>query len=165
MWLFEDGKMVVAMNFREQIQVEIIVMIWKLPTVWQVWIRDALQEILDCWNRFFDVTEDMVIDFCFYVSPFPSTMLTARQPHAAALPLKSYFRLSTPWTSVGSASLSLSLAKGRSIIDSLPKPRSQKTQQPRTHQISLQQANPKSPITNQHNFNKEEGDALLFIDQ
>jgi hypothetical protein len=31
----------------------------------------------------------MDIDFCLYVSPFP--MVTARQPHAAALPLKLFF--------------------------------------------------------------------------
>ena len=43
------------------------------------------------WSRVFDVVEEMHIDFCFYISPFPSTMSTARQPHAAALPLNSYF--------------------------------------------------------------------------
>jgi hypothetical protein len=41
-------------------------------------VREALQEIVDCWNRFFVEAEEMNIDFCFYVSPFPSTMSTAR---------------------------------------------------------------------------------------
>ena len=54
-------------------------------------IRDALQEIVQCWNSVFVIAEKIVVDFCFYVSPFPSTMLTARQPHAAALPLKYLF--------------------------------------------------------------------------
>jgi hypothetical protein len=46
---------------------------------------------MNCWNSIFVVAEEMNIDFCFYISPFPSTMLTARQPHAAALPLKRFF--------------------------------------------------------------------------
>ena len=45
---------------------------------------------MNCWNRFFVEAEEMDIDFCCYISPFPSTMLTARHLHAAALPLKSY---------------------------------------------------------------------------
>ena len=57
----------------------------------KIWIREALLYILDCWSSVFDVVEEMDIDFCFYVSPFPSTMLTARHLHAAALPLKDYF--------------------------------------------------------------------------
>ena len=75
--------------------------------VWSIWIRKAVQKIVDCWNSIFDGAEEMVIDLCFYVSQFPSTMLTARHLHAAALPLKCFFLLSTPWTSVGGASLSL----------------------------------------------------------
>jgi hypothetical protein len=54
-------------------------------------VREALQDIMNCWNSLFDGAEEMNIDFCLYVSPFPSTMLTARQPHAAALPLKRFF--------------------------------------------------------------------------
>ena len=97
------------------------------------------------------------IDFCFYISPFPSTMSTARQPHAAALPLKDFFILSTPWTSVGVAYLSLTLAKGRGIQGALPNSKSYpnsttpkssnmfihhykptKTQQPQTQQANTQ---------------------------
>ena len=63
-------------------------------------VRDALQEMMNCWNSIFAKAEEMVIDLCFYVSPFPSTMVTARQLHAAALPLKSFFLCSTPWTSL-----------------------------------------------------------------
>jgi hypothetical protein len=57
--------------------------------VLNVWIREALQEILDSWNSLFDVAEEMGIDFCFYISPFLS--VTARHLHAAALPLKRFF--------------------------------------------------------------------------
>ena len=52
-------------------------------------VRDALQEMMDCWNRFFDVAEEMIIDFYLYISPFLS--VTARHLNAAALPLKYYF--------------------------------------------------------------------------
>jgi hypothetical protein len=52
-------------------------------------VRHALQKILDCWNNGSVVAEEIGGYFCFYVSPFP--MVTARQPHAAALPLKSFF--------------------------------------------------------------------------
>ena len=52
-------------------------------------IREALQWMVDCWNGGFEGAEEMVIDFCFYISPFP--MVTARQPHAPALPLKGFF--------------------------------------------------------------------------
>jgi hypothetical protein len=45
--------------------------------------------MVDSWSSGFDGVEEMDIDFCFYVSPFP--MVTARQPHAAALPLKYLF--------------------------------------------------------------------------
>ena len=41
------------------------------------------------WNSIFDEVEEVIDDFYFYISPFP--MVTARQPHAAALPLKDYF--------------------------------------------------------------------------
>ena len=51
-------------------------------------IREALQGMVDCWNSGFEGAEEMVIDFCFYVSPFLS--VTARHLHAAALPLKSF---------------------------------------------------------------------------
>ena len=54
-------------------------------------IRDALQEMVDTWNSTFDEAEDIGDVFCLYVSPFPSTMVTARQLHAAALPLKGLF--------------------------------------------------------------------------
>jgi hypothetical protein len=37
-------------------------------------VRDALQEILDCWNGIFDVVEEMGIDFCFVVSLSESRM-------------------------------------------------------------------------------------------
>ena len=47
-----------------------------------VCIRDALQWMMDDWNRGFDVAEEMDIDFCFYISPFP--MVTAR-PFRACL--------------------------------------------------------------------------------
>ena len=82
-------------------------------------VRDALQEMMDCWNSVFEEAEEIVFDLCFYISPLPSTMLTARQPHAAALPLKRFFRLSTSWTSDHSV-LSLALAKGRGIFNSPP---------------------------------------------
>jgi hypothetical protein len=76
--------------------------------------------MVNYWNGGFDVAEEMDIDFYFYISPFPSTMLTARHLHAAALPLKAFFLWSTPWTSVDFVSLSLTLAKGRTIKDAPP---------------------------------------------
>ena len=95
----------------------------------------------------------MVIDSCFYVSPFLS--VTARQPHAAALPLKSYFRLSTLWASLTMFTLA-SLAKGWRIggyppdSQSHPNSRTPKSSnmliQPykatQTQQPQAQQANP-----------------------
>ena len=59
-------------------------------------VRDAPQQIVTYWSSLFVVVEEMDSDFCLYVSPFPSTMVTARQPHAAVLPLKDFFLLSTP---------------------------------------------------------------------
>jgi hypothetical protein len=49
-----------------------------LPIVLKVWVRDALQEILDCWNSIFDGAKEMLVDFCPYISPFQSTTSTAR---------------------------------------------------------------------------------------
>ena len=57
----------------------------------RIWIREAVERLVDCWNGGFEGAEEIGGDFCFYVSPFPSTMLTARHLHAAALPLKDYF--------------------------------------------------------------------------
>ena len=90
-WYFGVCKTIVEVCFWVRSRIGIDLMIWNLPTIWGVWIRETLQEIVDCWNKFFDVAEEMDIDFCFYFSPFPSTMLTARHLHAAALPLKDYF--------------------------------------------------------------------------
>jgi hypothetical protein len=95
-------------------------MIWKWLMVLKGWIRKALQKMVDCWNSLFDVAEEIVIDFCFYISPFPSTMLTARHLHAAALPLKSFVYGPLRGRRSAKASLSLSLAKGRRILDSPP---------------------------------------------
>ena len=80
-------------------------------------VRKALQWMVDCWNSVFEGAEDIGDVFCFYISPFLS--VTARQPHATALPLKSYFYC--PLRGRRSrCSLSLSLAKGRRIVDSPP---------------------------------------------
>ena len=113
MWGFGNGRMVVELIFREQSHVDswcgileltkwlyhwifrvrsrivIDVVIWNWLRLLMVWIRDALQWIFDCWNSLFVLAEEMVFDFCFYISPFLS--VTARHLHAAALPLKSFF--------------------------------------------------------------------------
>jgi hypothetical protein len=57
--------------------------------VLKISIRNALQKMVNDWNNIFKGVDEIDVDFCFYVSPFLS--VTARQPHAAALPLKSYF--------------------------------------------------------------------------
>ena len=54
-------------------------------------ICEALQKVMNDWNSIFDVAENVGDVFCFYISPFPSTMLTARHLHADALPLKGFF--------------------------------------------------------------------------
>jgi hypothetical protein len=61
------------------------------------------------------------------ISAFTSLRSSLRLPLRAHLGLapKELFQLSTPWTSVGVASLSLSLAKGRTIKDAPPTPQSQ----------------------------------------
>ena len=87
----------------------IYVVIWNLPMVSVVWIREALQWIFNCWNSDFDGAEEVITDFCLYVSPFPSTMVTARQPHAAALPLSTLSIVHS--VDVGRLSLPLAIAR------------------------------------------------------
>ena len=125
--------------------------------------------MVDCWNRFFDVAEEMNIDFCLYISPFQSATSTARQPHAAALPLKYFFLWSTPWTSVGSASLSLSLAKGRAIKDDTPNPKVHPNSTTSTEAKQSTKAihkNNKPPTSNHtRNFKDKNGDEVQVYSQ
>ena len=60
--------------FRVRSRIEIRLMIWNSSMMLKGLIREALQKMINYWNRFFDVAEEMGIDFCLYISPLESVM-------------------------------------------------------------------------------------------
>jgi hypothetical protein len=154
------------MNFREQSQFDLYVVIWKWLMVLKIWF--AMR-----YRRFFIVgtvasmgQNRLSFDFYFYVSPFLS--VTARHLHAAALPLKDYFY--GPLRGRRSASLPLaSLAKGRRIKDSPPNPQSHINSTTTNAASKPTKKQPptikKSTTTNQHNLKDENGDEVQVYSQ
>lgn len=55
--------MVGAMDFRVRSRFHLNMMIWNWLVVSNVWIRDALQEMMNYWNSGFDMAEEMDTDF------------------------------------------------------------------------------------------------------
>ena len=109
--------MIVAMNFREQSRFGLHVVIWKRLIVSKAWF--AMR-----YSRFwiFGGVSSLRQKRWSTFSAFISLRSSLRLPLRAHLGLapKELFLLSTPWTSVGDASLSLSLAKGQDIRDAPP---------------------------------------------
>ena len=104
------------------------------------------------WNSVFVEAKEMVMDFCLYVFPFPSTMFTARQPHTAALLLKSFVYDPFHGRSLRCL-LSLSFAKGQSIRDAPPIPKDNSNSTTPTSPINTTNQpnpNPKKPPHQTH---------------
>jgi hypothetical protein len=74
--LLRSHKDVLTQFVRSRLKIDVV--IWNLPMVVEGLVRKALQEMVDGWNSSFVVAEEMIVDFCFYISPFQSTTSTAR---------------------------------------------------------------------------------------